>query len=228
MCPPMSSVSNRSVCFARLDILTFGGGACGLFPSIEGAGHWTLVELLGLFPQAAQSRCERLSVTLSGLATLASIVSSIAVVVSVVFLTLQLGQMAKATAANSMSAWLGNFHGTLSRLSTNPELTLTVRRGLANFEKLPANDQVRFNAFMASLLLNSQFVFNQRNAGSFDPRIADQILGFSAGMLQTKGGGQWWALMHEHVAADYRAKMDSLVRAGNLKAPMRWFTEPVE
>jgi len=143
-------------------------------------------------------------------------------------LTLQLGQMAKATAANSMSAWLGNFHGTLSRLSTNPELTLTVRRGLANFEKLPANDQVRFNAFMASLLLNSQFVFNQRNAGSFDPRIADQILGFSAGMLQTKGGGQWWALMHEHVAADFRAKMDSLVRAGNLKAPMRWFTEPVE
>ena len=165
--------------------------------------------------------------TLSHLATLASIVSSIAVVVSLVFLTLQLRQNAKATASNSMSAWLGNFHGMLLRLSANPELALMVRKGLADFDRLPANEQMRFNAFMASLLLNSQFVFNQRNAGSFDPQIADQILGFSSAMLQTRGGGQWWALMNDQVASNFRAQMISLVQAGNSKTPVPWFTEPV-
>ena len=71
---------------------------------------------------------------------------------------------------------------------------------------------------MASMLLNSQFVFNQCNAGSFDPQIADQIFGFSAGILQTKGGGQWWEFMHGKTAPDFEAAMNHLVETGKSKA----------
>jgi hypothetical protein len=168
-------------------------------------------------------------VSLSDLAALGSFISGVAVVVSFFFLTVQLRQNAKATASSSMSAWLGNFHDMLLSVSGDSELSRMMRKGLANFDELPANEQMRFNAFMASMLLNSQFVFNQRNAGSFDPQIADQILGFSAAMLRTKGGGQWWKLMASHMASDFAARMTCLIQSGKSDAVVvPWFRKAAD
>jgi hypothetical protein len=162
--------------------------------------------------------------SLSDLAALGSFISGIAVVVSFGFLTIQLRQNAQATASNSMSAWLDNFHDMLLSLSGNSSLSCMVRNGLADFDQLSSDEQMQFHAFMASLLLNSQFVFNQRKAGSFDSQIANQILGLSAGMLRTKGGAQWWKFMHGQVAPDFEAQMNSLVQSGKSNPiSLPWF-----
>ena len=168
-------------------------------------------------------------VSLSDLAALGSFISGVAVVISFVFLTIQLRQNAQATASNSMSAWLDNFNAMLLSLSGNAGLSGMVRKGLADVDSLPRDEQMRFHAFMASLLLNSQFVFNQRKAGSFDLQIANQILGLSAGMLQTKGGARWWTFMRGQVAPDFEARMNSLIQSGKSNAAvLPWFRDSVD
>jgi hypothetical protein len=81
---------------------------------------------------------EIISVSLSDLAAIGSFVSGAAVVVTLVFLILQLRQSTRATAASAMGAWLADYNNMLLRMSSDSEFADMCRRGLTDFTRSDA------------------------------------------------------------------------------------------
>jgi hypothetical protein len=163
--------------------------------------------------------------SLSDLAAIGSFVSGAAVVITLMFLILQLRQGTRATSASAMGTWLGDYNNMLLRMSSDSEFADMCRRGLTDFTQLKLNDQMRFHTLFSMININAIYLFNQRNAGALDPHLADQILGFAAAMLKMKGGQQWRDLLRwNHAPLEFNTYMDGLVEtAVGAHEIMPWF-----
>jgi hypothetical protein len=83
---------------------------------------------------------------------------------------------------------------------------------------------MRFHTLFSMININAIYLFNQRNAGAFDPHLANQILGFAAATFKMKGGQQWRNLMRWSTALEFNTYMDGLVEtAVGAHEIMPWF-----
>ncbi|MBI1213073.1 MAG: hypothetical protein GC190_16540 [Alphaproteobacteria bacterium] len=145
------------------------------------------------------------------LSALASVAAGVGALASLIFLALQIRQNALATTAAAMSSWLADYNGVVLEISRDAGLTLILRRGLTDFAELDKNDQMRFHAWMVPHMLNAQTMFLQRNTGTMDRQVTEQILMFSAAMLKMKGGQEWWSTARAIWRLEFVAEMDKRI-----------------
>ncbi len=139
------------------------------------------------------------------------IVGAIAVVATLMYLARQMRQTAKATTGETMGSWLADYNNMVLEISKDPEVARIFRQGLTDFEQLNENDKMRFHTWMVAHLLNAQNVFLQLEDGIMHQRIADQILPFSAAMLNSKGGLYWWGTARSIWRPEFLDHMDKLI-----------------
>ena len=124
--------------------------------------------------------------------SLAELTAAVAVIGSIVYLSAQIRQAARATRSAAMDSWVADQHKLLSEMIRDPEFLALFRRGLASFQSMNKNEQTRFHLWMTAHVINAQQVFLRLRDGTFDARFADPMLQFNASLLRTPGGEQWW------------------------------------
>jgi hypothetical protein len=149
--------------------------------------------------------------SLSEVTGVAEIVGAIAIVLSLIFVGLQIRQNTNQIEAASFQTGL-HFIQSVNDLTATPESADLIIRGMNDFEALSQIDKARFDSKLANLtndfLVARQFYLQ----GSLS---ADEFAGFDrvmAQMLRAPGAAQWWAIVKRTFPQKYQDLFDDIVR----------------
>ena len=130
--------------------------------------------------------------TLSELGNIGEFVGAVAVVVSLVYLAIQIRQntqTVRATAYHNISAQWANH---LQSIADNAELSSLYFRGLADSRSLDAQESVRFSLLMASQFGLLEDVFHQHILGTIEDDWFKSRRRAISLVLSSPGGRSWW------------------------------------
>jgi len=111
-----------------------------------------------------------------------------------------------------MGTWLSDYNNLVLEMTRDSEVARIVRLGLTDFEVLDANDQMRCHAWLITHLLSAQNLYFQAEDDTMHQAFAEQVLGFTASMLKTKGGLQWWTTARPIWRPEFVTHMDGLMQ----------------
>jgi len=140
-------------------------------------------------------------------------VGAIAVVATLFYLAKQIRQQNTNAMATAVDSWLADYNSTVLEITRDSEIAFIFRSGLTDFERLSKNDQVRFHGWMVAHLLNAENMHSKLSQGLFDVALANQVLGFNAGMLKSAGGATWWESAKQifNTNPEFVSYMDNLI-----------------
>ncbi len=151
--------------------------------------------------------------TIQDLGAAGEFVGGIVVVVTVIYLALQLRNANRQAAASAEIAWIQGLNEIWDRWS-RPEVREAIRSGLRDFHSLDRDKQVTFHMHVGSLVNQletaQRLVKGRLLPGSFGETTEDLM----AMILSTKGGLQYWEL-------DSQATPEGDERLKFVKAPTR-------
>ena len=162
---------------------------------------------------------------ISSSAGIVSLIVALGAMIAVTRLTSRLRTEAVTATATAMTSWVAEYNSMLLELTRDADLARLFRHGLDDFDQLDRNDQLRFHTWMVAHLLNAQNVFLQVSEDTMDSRVADQILPFSAAMLNSTGGRSWWQSARPIMRPEFVAYMDDLIEeSGPVADIWPWFS----
>ena len=139
------------------------------------------------------------------------ILGAAAVVATLMYLARQMRQETRADTAATMGSWLADYNGMVLEITRDPDVATIFRQGLTDLEQLDENDQMRFHTWMVAHMLNAEVLFFQLKDGIMHQLIGDQVLKFSAAMLNMKGGSYWWVSARPIWKPEFVEYMDKLI-----------------
>ena len=142
----------------------------------------------------------------------AEIVASIAVVVSLCVVALELRLYLRQARQDSVDLITSRRHDILRVLADDGELADIVWKGLAGTPRLPADEWSRFGFYMYSLVLELERAWLRGKAGALDQQVIqvwDHALNW---WLQHPGVGAWWRGNHPGFQAGFTAYMNDKIR----------------
>jgi hypothetical protein len=130
---------------------------------------------------------------LEALGDIGDFLGGIGVVVTLVYLAVQIRQNTRSVRTAAFQAAQRDFADTLDRLSHDPELTRLLFDGLRDFESFSTEDRRRFATYMASLLRRYENLLHHTRLGSLDPDLWEGLLFELRRMFAGPGTRAWWA-----------------------------------
>jgi hypothetical protein len=149
--------------------------------------------------------------SLGEITNLAEIIGTVAIVVSLIFVGLQIRQNTDQIAVASYQTGLRFIHS-INELTATPESADLVIRGLNDFDALSQIDKAQFDSKLADLT-NDFFAARQLFLqGSLS---AEEFAGFErvmAQMLRSPGAVQWWATTGNVFPQQYQDSLEDVIR----------------
>jgi hypothetical protein len=157
--------------------------------------------------------------TLSDLASLGSFVSGIAVLVSLIYLALQVRQAEKNQRAALNQGYVDRTTENLRWLADAPQAEL-ITRVMAGELNFTSEEVFRLSMAFRTSLLSTQDAFLQHRAGLIDEMtLENALLGLTRTYLRQPFYRAVWKSGHrETIALDFRTKVDAIIAT----------TEPIE
>lgn len=149
--------------------------------------------------------------TLTDLASLGSLASAIAVLISLVYLALQVKQAAKHTRAQISQNRISRMADQQLRMAEG-ELGTIVGRARAGDSTLTAEDVARFMAFMRAQFWSAEDNFLQHRDGML---VEDMFASFKAsmtGLMRGPGTQAAWEISRASFGPDFQAFMEGVAR----------------
>lgn len=148
--------------------------------------------------------------SLSDLAAIGSFVSGVAVVVTLIFLLLQMRQNTRAIRAAASQAHAANYQSLLASIIEDGELARLWRVGLGDIEKLNDDEKIRFISLSSGFFrfydaARLQWRHGQLDAEhwySIDTQIRDTI--------RNPGVQAYWSMRRHWHSPEFRGWVDSL------------------
>ena len=128
---------------------------------------------------------------LDTLGNLGDFIGGIAVVVTLIYLAMQLRQNTRALKAAS---WQGVVAGArdASRLRTKVANGPAWARGIASYPQMPAEELARFQAVLTDEALFFQGVYALYESNQLDEQVYRAYLNWFCAIMATPGGCEWW------------------------------------
>jgi hypothetical protein len=146
--------------------------------------------------------------SLQDLGSLGEFIGSIAVVLSLLYLAVQIRQNTKTERTASRQTILDTFSAALWDLGASPERQRVLMAGLANFETLSDQDKVIFQLIMTRYTGNLYNGLLLRRADMLDEETFSIIADALMSTVVTRGGRQWWAVSRESASPTTRDYID--------------------
>jgi hypothetical protein len=130
--------------------------------------------------------------TIFELGALGEFLGSIAVVFTLIYLTLQVRQTNINNNRAAIDQVWAQFQSLMSCLRNDPELCNIIRRGFWEWETLPKNDRAVLHSYWGDLVNHALMVFNLNQQGVISHR---DYIGFednAISAITTDGIGAWW------------------------------------
>ena len=152
--------------------------------------------------------------TLQDLGGIGEFIGGIAVVISLVYLAVQIRQNTKSVRASTYQAILDSSRSDTELLLVHPHLERVYRVGRRNPEKLNDDERPLFRMLVAQLLLSAESLFLQHQQGAIDSDYWQRRQQTLRGLLSQPGVRQWWAARgtpREYYDPGFRELVDSIL-----------------
>jgi hypothetical protein len=131
-------------------------------------------------------------VTETDWATLAEVVSAIGVIVTLVYLAIQVHQNTRQMKTQGLQLALRQFLVAFENITASTDVADLMRRGLNDFDALSRREQGVFHSKMHSMLVGFNAVWNLYKDGLVPKYELDAMRGSFLSLLGSAGGLSWW------------------------------------
>ena len=137
------------------------------------------------------------------------IVGAVAVVVSLVYLAVQIRQSSAVSKSVAIQNWASTSALEKSAVFSDPEFAALVVRGYADYDSLSEIDQRRFRNFYIQTMNSFELLFFQFRNGTIDAMFFEGKKGSYLQLFNNPGAHQLWDLLAEiHWDKRFRAYLD--------------------
>ena len=148
---------------------------------------------------------------LTQLANLGEFIGGIAVLVTLIYLALQVNQNTRTLRASSTQAINDSTSGFLTAIALDGEATDIFRRGLIGESDLDANQTTRFFLLMHAAFRRYESAYLQYRMGALDASNWQSWQATVAGALAESGARAWWERASALYSEDFRSFVAVLV-----------------
>ncbi len=149
--------------------------------------------------------------TLSDVTDIAEIVGSIGIIVSLIFVGLQIRQNTRQIEVSSLGSGFSFFQA-LNELMTNPETSELVLKGVSDFGVLSKAEKARFNGVLLNVLMKFFMARQFYLQGSLNPREYDGCEVGLARLMLSPGVITWWAEARRLIPDHSRGVIDEVTQ----------------
>lgn len=132
--------------------------------------------------------------TWNEVAAFAEAAASFAVVISLIYLAIQVRLQAKESRMSAVNSLTQQWGEALRAFAADKELYDIWMRGIVNFEDLPPNDRGRFSAILVNLTQIFESLHLHHRAGKVDPGLWEGFDARLRDVFALPGVQSWWAL----------------------------------
>jgi hypothetical protein len=157
--------------------------------------------------------------SLSDIATIAGVVSSIAVLISLIYLALQVRQSRLHTAAQISQARVHSGMQQQELYIVDPAVAELFMRGIQGDPDMSPVDGFRLHFLFTNTFMMSEDDFRQYKAGLISAERHDGFVKRLSRGLQSPGYRAAWAVQRDGFEPDFQAYMDSLVQRAREMGP---------
>jgi len=150
--------------------------------------------------------------TLQSLAYIGEIIGAVVVVLSLVYLAVQVRQNTEAQRTENYAHALERLATFQSMLSTGSEISIIFSKGLADSSNLTAQEKLRFNWSMYEAFGAFEFMFHAARKKSIDEEIWSRWSKAIAWYLTFPGVHKWWIIRPLPFTDSFSLFVESLLK----------------
>jgi len=146
--------------------------------------------------------------TLQDLGSIGEIVGAIGMIVSLVYLSVQIRQNTRSVRTASFQEAVRDVIAITDGLSTDRELSRIYWKGLADFSSLDPEERRRFSAYMVGMFRRFENIVYQTRYGALDAGAWVGIKRTAITTLARPGAAAWWAEAQDLFSEEFRAYVE--------------------
>lgn len=150
--------------------------------------------------------------TLQSLAFIGEIIGAVVVVLSLVYLAVQVRQNTEAQRTENYARALERLATFQSMLSTGSEISSIFSKGIADISNLTAQEKLRFNWSMYEAFGAFEFMFHAARKKSIDDEIWSRWSQAIAWYLTFPGVHKWWMIRPLPFTDSFSSFVESLIK----------------
>jgi len=166
---------------------------------------------------------------LTQLANLGEFIGGVAVLVTLVYLAIQMRGSVLSERSAGHRSFIENFNDSFFGPTQDPATANLLRRAAANFHSLTGDEQMVAASVWGSTMTLCQEGHFLRQAGTIDEELAMRIDGFIVSMLRVPGMAAWWEHAGQVYIPSFRTHVERLLADPNappsLDSLWHWFAE---
>jgi len=139
----------------------------------------------------------------------AELLGALGVIVTLVYLGLQIRQNTVSTRTSSYQAAVATSIELTVRVGLDSDATRILTTGCADFAALSTEDQNRFSTLASSIFRNFENIFYQHKQGAIDDALWSGWSSRMRLMFALPGVQEWWPANSEGYAEDFAAHLES-------------------
>jgi hypothetical protein len=151
---------------------------------------------------------------LSALSQIAEIIAAIAVVISLIFVGLQVRANTRATRSAAAYDAITGMRENFIVLGTSEQACAVWFLGITNPEALSPEETLQFFALIHSAFLAFQSSHSMAAEGTLDPEIRDSIMSSVIAVKDLPGFKKYWAERKDFFKANFREYIDDIIMRG--------------
>ncbi|VAV97764.1 hypothetical protein MNBD_ALPHA05-2152 [hydrothermal vent metagenome] len=151
---------------------------------------------------------------LSSLSQIAEIIAAIAVVVTFIFVGLEVRANTRATRSSAAHDAMSGMREFFMLLGANEQASIVWFRGITDPEALSPEETLQFFALIHSAFLAFQSSYSMTAEGTLDPELRDSITSSVAAVKDLPGFKKYWAERKDFFKAGFREYIDDIIMRG--------------
>jgi len=139
---------------------------------------------------------------------IAELVGSVAVVITIAYLAVQIKQSAKSARSAATNESRAAVTDVLTGISVDTEASRVYARGITNPDSLDPEERVRFDLIVYQTLRSAETLYWERREGLLSDEIWEGQWRTQRYLLTTRGGRQSWERQKNFVSASFMKWVD--------------------
>lgn len=152
---------------------------------------------------------------LADIASIAEVVSAIAIVISLIYVGIQVNDSTRAVRSATANETAAAISAWYAEMGTDQQATHVVLEGFANPESLSRDETAQFIYMMHGLFLQYQAAYYLSQEGTLDDELRESVTNTILGVRGQPGMHVYWAQRRELFKPSFRQHVDTLLREGD-------------
>lgn len=141
--------------------------------------------------------------TLEQVYFICEIVAAFAVIMSLIYVGVQVKENTKATRATAAQSFVDTMNGYVGLINSSGTLADVLDRGSGGLENVRGGEVIQFSAFHDQSFITFESFYYQWRDGIFDDRLWETYRHALVDLLHMKGGQEWWANRRHWFSEDF-------------------------